>query len=129
MALSSGAASNDLFIEFDPFGIDAKPYDTGHDKKRFNLTITDRGTGRVERFGNLSTSSTDARYAPKVVNDTATGSKLVKLDVTAINLEAPQANGSIYKIGTPATAGTFAGDVKVLLSVSILAAAGSADYG
>lgn len=126
-ALSSAAASNDIFVEFDPFGIDAKPFESTQDKKRFNFTVVDKSSGRVERFGNLSTSSTDARFASKVVNDPATGSKLVKLDVTAINLEAPQTTGSIYKLGAPLAAGTFSADVKVLVSAAILAADGSAD--
>lgn len=126
-ALSSAAASNDLFIEFDSFGIDAKPFDTTPDKKRFNLTVLDKTSGRVERFGNVSTSSTDARFASKVVNDPATGSKLVKLDVTGINNEGPQAAGSIYRIATPPTAGTFNTDVKAVVSVNVLAADGTAD--
>jgi phage tail sheath protein FI len=128
-ALSSAAASNELFVEFDPFGIDANPFSTTppHDKKRYNLTVMDRLTGRVERFGNLSTSSTSARFAPKVINDPTTGSMLVKLDVTGIDNEGPQASGTVYKLGTPPTSGTFAGDVKVLVSVEVLAAGGAAD--
>ena len=62
--------------------------------------MTDSVTGRVERFSNLTTASASARFAPTVVNDVATGSKLVSVSVTgtAINAEAPQCNGSIYKI-------------------------------
>jgi uncharacterized protein len=128
-ALSSGAASNHLFVEFDPFGIDANAFSTtpAHDKKRFNLTVLDKLTGRIERFTNLSTSSTDARFASKVINDPATGSKLVKLDVVGIDNEGPQASATIYKVGTAPTAGTFNNDVKVLLSVNVLKADGSAD--
>jgi phage tail sheath protein FI len=129
-ALSSAAASNDIFVEFDPFGIAANPFNTAaplHDKKRFNLTVVDRLTGRVERFGNLSTSSTDARFASKVVNDPATGSKLVKLDVVGINVEGPQATSSVYKVGAPPAAGTFNADVKVNVSVQVLDGTGAAD--
>lgn len=130
-ALSSGAAGNQLFVEFDPFGIGANPFSTApaHDKKRFNLTILDRLTGRVERFGNLSTSSTNARFASTVVNDVGTGSKLVKLDVAGIDDEGPQATGTIYKVGTPPTpgSGTFTKDIKLRLSVAVLAADGSSD--
>jgi hypothetical protein len=123
-ALSSGAASNELFIEFDGFGTDP-----ASDKKRFNLTVVDRLTGRVERFTNLATASTSARFAPAVVNDPATGSKLVKVDVAGIDKEAPQPNGTIYKVGTPPASGTFADDVKLDLSVAVLKADGSADTG
>jgi phage tail sheath protein FI len=128
-ALSSGTASNSLFVEFDAFGIGANALSGTADKKHFNLTITDQLTGRVERFGNLSTTSTDARFAPQVVNDPATGSKLVKVDVTGIDNEAPQANASYYSVGTLPTAapGTFANDVSVQVSVDVLAADGSAD--
>jgi uncharacterized protein len=86
-ALGSGAAGNELLVEFDSFDIDAKPFSTAADKKRFNLTVTDRLTGRVERFSRLSTSSTDGRFASTVVNDPATGSKLVKLDVAASGID------------------------------------------
>jgi uncharacterized protein len=129
-ALSSGAAGNDIFVEFDPFGIGANPYSTAPaaDKKRFNLTVIDRLTGRAERFTNLSTSSTNSRFAPAVVNDTGTGSGLVKLAVVGVNNDGPLANGTIYKIGTPPSgAGTFGADIKLQLSVAVLKADGTAD--
>jgi phage tail sheath protein FI len=129
-ALSSAAASNDVFVEFDPFGIDANPFNTAApvpDKKRFNLIVMDRQTGRVERFGNLSTSSTSARFASAVVNDPATGSKLVKVDVAGIDNEGPPSSATIYKVGTPPTAGTFGTDVKALVSLIVLDANGSPD--
>src|SRR5262249_31934562 len=44
-ALSSGVASNQIFIEVDPFGIGADPFGAAPDTKRFNLTITDQVTG------------------------------------------------------------------------------------
>ena len=59
-ALSSGAASNEIFVAFDAFGIEADPFGEGGDGKRFNMTITDRATGRVERFGDISTSSSSS---------------------------------------------------------------------
>lgn len=130
-ALSSGAASGEIFVEFDPFGLGSAPYTGTHDKKRFNLTVSDRLTGRVERFANLSTSSASARFAPTVVNDEATGSKLVKLILTgaAIDKEAPQATGTVYEIGTPPSAGTFAAAQKLKVNVEFRDAAGAVDAG
>jgi phage tail sheath protein FI len=130
-ALGAGLAGNEIFLEFDPFGINAHPYSTApaHDKKLFNLTITDRLTGRSERFGNVTTSSSDARFASTVVNDQATGSKLVKLTVNAtsgIGAASPQANGTVYKLGTLPAGPKFTSTINLLLSVSVLAADGSA---
>ncbi|MFN9644014.1 MAG: phage tail sheath family protein [Cyanobacteriota bacterium] len=102
-ALSSGRASNHLFVEIDPFDLGSKPYTADHDKKRFNLTISDRLTGRVERFTNLTTDASSARFAPTVVNDEATGSTLVKLTLT----------------------GTFTADQKVKLIIDFRDATGT----
>ncbi|NYT32037.1 phage tail sheath C-terminal domain-containing protein [Rhizobium sp. WYCCWR 11128] len=123
-ALSSGKASEEIFVEFDSFGLGANP-----DKKLFNLTISDRLTGRVERFSNLSTSSASARFAPTVVNDAATGSKLVAMDLTgtAIDKQAPQPTGSIYAIGTAPAAGTFASAQNVKVNIEFRDANGAID--
>ena len=130
-ALSSGTASSDIFVELDPFGIGVNPFSTtpAHDKKQLNVTVIDRLTGRVERFGNVSTSSTNARFASNVVNDPATGSKLVKIDVAsaAVDKEGPQASGTIYKLGTPAAAGVFSSDIELRLTVAVLNPDGTAN--
>jgi len=126
-ALSSGVASNEIFVEFDPFSLGTNPFSPSPDKKRFNLTVTDRLSGRVERFTNLSTSSTSARFASAVVDDPGTGSGLVKLSVTAINNDGPRANGTVYKINTPLATGAFADDVVVRVSVAVLKADGTDD--
>lgn len=128
-ALSSGLASNDIFVEIDAFGIGANPFSTApaHDKKRFNLTLIDRVTGRVERFADLSTAAASARAAEAVVNDPATGSKLVSVKVNGIDAAGPQSTGTVYKIPTPPTAGTFGSDVLLRVSVDRRAADGSAD--
>lgn len=62
-ALSTGAAGNEIFVEIDPYGIGAKPFDATADKKRFNITITDRTTGCMERFGDLSPDTSATRFA------------------------------------------------------------------
>lgn len=130
-ALSSGAASGEIFVELDPFGLGSQPYTGTHDKKRFNLIVSDRLTGRVERFSNLTTAADSARFAPTVVNDEATGSKLVKLILTgtAISAEAPQATGTVYEIGTPPAAGTFARAQKLKVNVEFRDAVGAVDAG
>lgn len=128
-ALSSGKASNEIFAEIDPFGLGSQPFTANQDKKRFNLTVADRLTGQVERFANLSTSSGSARFAPTVVNDEATGSKLVSLTLTgtAIDKEAPQATGSVYAIGTAPTAGTFTANQKLTVAIEFRDGAGAVD--
>lgn len=130
-ALSSGAASGHIFVEIDPFGLSSQPYTSNHDKKRFNLTISDRLTGRVERFANLTTAAASARFAPTVVNDEATGSKLIKLILTgaAIDKDAPQTTGTVYEIGTAPAAGTFAAEQKLKVNVEFRDAAGAVDAG
>ncbi len=128
-ALSSGVSGNAITVEVDAFGIAADPFGGAHEKKRFNLSITDQLTGRSERFANLSTSSSSTRFAPTVINDIGTGSKLVKMTLTgaAIDDKGPQATGSTYRLGAPLAAGTTAADVKALVSIAVVAADGSAD--
>lgn len=125
-ALSSGVASNQIFVEFDPFGLGTNPFSAAADKKRFNLTIIDGLGGSVERFMDLSTSSSSARFAATVLDDPGTGSGLVNVSVTGINKDGPVANGTVYKIN-PVAAGTFANDVVLSLSVAVLKADGTAD--
>lgn len=128
-ALSSGAASNEIFVEIDAFGIDANPFSTSpaHDKKLFNLSLTDRLTGRTERFTRLSTASTSARFAPAVINDSATGSKLASIAVNAVGSEGPQATGTSYRLRQFPLAGgvTFGADINVNIEVEVRDAAGA----
>jgi phage tail sheath protein FI len=127
-ALSSGAASNELFVELDQLGIGAQPFTASADKLRFNLTVMDRVTGLSERFTNLSMASSNARFAETVVNDVATGSQFVALKVNKVGGDAPQATGSTYSIGkAPAAGPDFIADVIVNLSVGLLDASGAAD--
>ncbi|MFJ5776168.1 phage tail sheath C-terminal domain-containing protein [Streptomyces sp. NPDC093094] len=121
-ALSSGAAGGSLFVEIDSFGIDAHPFSTSppSDKKRFNLTVVDPVTGLVERFPDLTTEAGNARTAGTVVNDPATGSRLVKVSMAedAIGAEGPQSTGSVYRIGKEPTTGTFDKAFALKLSVT-----------
>lgn len=121
-ALSSGSAGGSLFVEIDSFDIGAHPYSASpaSDTTRFNLTIIDPVTGLVERFRDLTTRAGDARTVGTVVNDEATGSRLVKVTVAedGVGKEGPRATGSVYRIGTEPTAGTFGQDITVKLSVT-----------
>lgn len=134
-ALGSGAAGNDIFSEIDGFGLNANPFAPGpapapvHNRRLFNLTVYDRLTGRTERFGNLSTVAASARFAPNVVNDPATGSKLVAIAVTP-DTNAPQMTGTIHRIGTaPAAGAAFASDIRCRLTVERRGADGAIDAG
>nr|WP_240896918.1 phage tail sheath C-terminal domain-containing protein [Kineococcus vitellinus] len=129
-ALSSGGAGNAVFVEVDPFEIGADPFATGtpaHDKKRFTLTILDSISGRVERFGGLTTVAGSPRSADTVVNDPATGSKLVELQLTGVGENGPQATGTVHVIAKPPVAGTFTKDVGVTVAVSRRKANGKPD--
>ncbi len=128
-ALSAGAASGEILFAFDDFGIDANSLGSPStaQKKLFNLTVMHPATGASEFFGNLSTSPTAARFAPNVVNDTATGSRLVKLVVNTLDGPAPQANGSIYKTSALPSAATFGVDTKIKVIVKVPKANGSGD--
>ncbi len=126
-ALGSGAAGNSIFVAVDPFEIGAKPFTSSADNKRFTLTVTDALTGRVERFANLTTAAGNARTADAVVNDRDTGSRLVSLRLDGLDAPGPQATGSIYRITTAPTAGTFSDDVKLSLSVDRRKADGNTD--
>ncbi|MFB6608727.1 phage tail sheath family protein [Agromyces sp. NPDC056379] len=129
-ALSSGTSGNGIFLEFDRYEIGSDPLAVAPataDKKRFNLTIVDSVTGRVERFGDLTTVAGNARTADSVVNDPATGSKLVKLTVTTPDQAGPVPTGSVYHVKKAPVAGTFPKDQKLTLSISRFKADGTAD--
>jgi phage tail sheath protein FI len=125
-ALSSGSAGNELFAEVDPFGIGINPYDATHDKTRFNLTLTDRASGRVERFGALSTKSDSTRFAPDVLAEEATGSQLASLEVKALGAAGPRATGSIYRLKPlPDPTKKFTDDQDAAVTVRLLDASGT----
>lgn len=127
-ALSAGKASSEIYIEIDSFDIDGKPFSTTATEKRaFTLTVTDRLTGRVERFARLSTTSSSARFADTVVNDPATGSKLVKVAVTGIDAERPVTTGTAYRLAALPAAGTFGANINTNVVIAVRDAAGAVD--
>ncbi|HET7429882.1 MAG TPA: phage tail sheath C-terminal domain-containing protein [Nocardioides sp.] len=126
-ALGSGAAGNGIFLEIDSFDIGADPFGAAADTKRFNLTVVDSVTGTVERFTNLTTASGNARTADAVVNDPATGSRLVKISMAPRDAAGPAPTGTVYKVGAgPATA-TIAADLKLALTITRRLPDGTAD--
>ena len=123
-ALSSGAASNEIYVEVDSFDIVGNPFTTDATKQKlFNLSVLHAKTGAVERFAGLSVSSSVARFAPKVVNDPATGSKLIGLDMppAAINAERAVTSGTVYELAALplAAPAAFATDIKVTVNVQV----------
>jgi uncharacterized protein len=127
-ALGSGSAGNEIFVEIDSFDIDGKPFSTVDTEKRlFNLTISDRLSGRVERFSKLSTSSTSARVADQVVSDIGTGSRLVGLVVNGFDAERPVTTGTTYELAAIAAPGTFSAAINTNIVIAVRDAAGTVD--
>lgn len=96
-ALSRGAWGNQVVIDVDYYDPIAKT--TYDDELAFNLTITDLGTGTVEKFERVTIDSTKSNYVVAVVNDEDSGSKLVAVE--AADEDA----------GRPAETGTVSGDI------------------
>lgn len=134
-ALSSGPSGNNLNIEIDPFEIDANPFGGAADKTKFNLTVIDQVSGVTERWGSLSTSGNDTRFANSVVNDVGSGSQFVAVTVgppaggpPALPAEAPRPTGTILGIGAlPVAPVAFAKPVRVILKITPLKANGTDD--
>jgi phage tail sheath protein FI len=125
-ALSSGPAGNGIYFEIDPFDIGASPFGATPDTTKFNLSLYDQSTGLAERFGNISSAATSARYAPTVVNDVDTGSQLLSVAVAAINGPVPAPTGTIYDITTlPTAPATFVNPVRVILTITALDSTGA----
>ena len=94
-AAATGEDANNRLIDVD--------YDGVTDAANFNMTITDLDSGAIERFGNVSMSATSPRNVEAVVNDPATGSKLV-----IVAIANPAA-------GRPVQTGAVGGDVDLAL--------------
>ena len=87
-ALSRGAWADDVVVDVDhvvPAG----------DVRAFNLTVTDLGTGTTERFANVTMDATKANFVVAVVNDEASGSKMVKATVPNNAGPRPHPTGTI----------------------------------
>ncbi|HEX8655330.1 MAG TPA: phage tail sheath C-terminal domain-containing protein [Allosphingosinicella sp.] len=126
-ALSSGVGGSEIYVEIDPFDIGANPYTAGETKTSYNLSLYDRLSGRVERFGNLQTASGQTRTADVIVNDPGAGSKLVSLTPN-FSANRPKPTGSIYGIGAlpPSGPALFGKDVTISIAIAVLDAAGAA---
>lgn len=132
-ALSSGISGNNVFIEIDPFDINAQPFSAGADKQRFNLVTINNASGRAERFGNLTTSGADSRFAANIVNDTGSGSQFVSITVgpavgpaPGTPPAAPKPTGTVLSIGAlPVVPAAFLLPVRVTLKITPLDATGA----
>jgi phage tail sheath protein FI len=87
-ALSKGAWANDLLVDVDhdvPAG----------DPRAFNLTLTDLGTGAAERYRGVTLDATQPNFVVAVVNDEASGSRLVQASVPNNAGDRPHPTGTI----------------------------------
>ncbi|MCE8009061.1 phage tail sheath C-terminal domain-containing protein [Aestuariivita sp.] len=72
-AAATGEDANNRLVDVDYNGVS--------DVANFNLTITDLDSGAIERFTDVSMSATSPRNVEAVVNDPATGSKMVIVEI------------------------------------------------
>jgi phage tail sheath protein FI len=110
-ALSSGTWANSLAVDVDhqvPAG----------DNRAYNLTITDLTTGTVERFANVTNDATKPNVVTAVVNDAASGSRLVEVGVPTGNATRPAATGTISGALTPGSLGIPGRALKVTIELS-----------
>jgi phage tail sheath protein FI len=92
-ARSRGAWANDLLVDVDHAV-------AGDDPEAFNLTITDVNSGEGESFPNVTLDGTRPNFVEAVVNDAATGSRLVGV-------------AAVADAGRPAATGTIGGAVNL----------------
>jgi len=88
-AAATGLDANNRLVDVDYDGIPAA------DTTSFNLAITDLDSGATERFSNVSMSATSARNVVAVVNDEATGSKLVTVAIPSATAGRPIQTGAV----------------------------------
>ncbi len=88
-AAATGLDANNRLVDVDYDGIPAA------DTTSFNLAITDLDSGATERFSNVSMSATSARNVVAVVNDDATGSKLVTVAIPSATAGRPIQTGAV----------------------------------
>ncbi|MDQ1289924.1 MAG: uncharacterized protein QG622_3490 [Actinomycetota bacterium] len=87
-ALSSGTWGNAVIVDVDH----EVPPDDG---RAYNLTVTDLVAGTSEYFANVTNDSTKPNYVEAVVNDAASGSRLVEVAVAAGDVARPAVTGTI----------------------------------
>jgi hypothetical protein len=107
-ALSRGAWANDLLVDVDhdvPAG----------DPQAFNLQITDVGSGATESFPNVTLDNTRPNFVEAVVNDVATGSRLVSVAATPAS-GRPVATGTI---GSAVSLGGLQNDQSYRMRVTV----------
>ncbi|WP_299616760.1 phage tail sheath C-terminal domain-containing protein [Pelagibius sp.] len=120
---TGGAANAALTVTAAATGLDAHnrlidvDYDAipASDTAAFNLTITDLDTGAVERFPNVSMSATSTRNVVAVVNDEATGSKLVTVAIPDATAGRPIQTGAV---GADVTLGSLLNDNNYTIRIS-----------
>ena len=97
-ALSSGSWANAVVVDVDhevPAG----------DPRAYNLTITDVVAGTSERFANVTNDPSRPNLVTAVVNDPASGSKLVEVGLPTGNTGRPAATGTISGALAPGALG------------------------
>ena len=87
-AAATGTDANNRLIDIDYDDIDATDTDS------FNMTVTDLDTGVVETFRRVSMSATSNRNVVAVVNDAATGSDLVTVEIADATAGRPVQTGA-----------------------------------
>ena len=120
---TGGAANAALTVTAAATGLDAHnrlidvDYDAipASDTAAFNLTVTDLDTGTVERFPNVSMSATSTRNVVAVVNDEATGSKLVTVAIPDATAGRPVQTGAV---GADVTLGNLLNDNNYTIRIS-----------
>jgi uncharacterized protein len=110
-ALSSGTWANAVTVDVDhevPAG----------DPRAYNLTLTDLTTGTTERFPNVTNDSSRPNVVTAVVNDPASGSKLVSVGLPAGNTTRPAATGTLGGAVDPGALGLAGRAVQVRIELS-----------
>jgi phage tail sheath protein FI len=110
-ALSSGTWGNAVIVDVDH---EVPPGDA----RAYNLTITDLVAGTTERFANVTNDTSRPNVVTAVVNDPASGSKVVSVALPAGNTGRPQATGTISGPLTPGSLGLAGRGLRVVIELS-----------
>ena len=88
-ALSRGAWANLVALDVDHDGVAVG------NTKMFNLTVTDLGSGAVERFTGVTVDPASNAFVKTVVNDPDSGSRLIQVEVPAGAVARPMDAGTV----------------------------------